>query len=214
MKTKVITIATYDGLGLAMLKKSMNDNNIDHVILGQGEYWKGYGMKIIETVKYLKHLSTEYTHFMFVDAYDVYFLDNMKRIEEVYTKNWDGKIVFSTEKACWPNPVKSIQYPLCSSPWQYLNSGGYMAPVSTFLHFMNNYKAVEYNEDDQAYYTDLFLNGCGIVLDTEAKLFQSIAFEAEGDFSYNGKLKNNITGSDPVVVHGNGRTSLDKIYKL
>ena len=213
MKVKVITIATYDGLGLAMLKKSMYDNNIDYVVLGQGESWKGYGMKIIETVNYLKHLSAEYTHFMFVDAYDTYFLDNMKKVEEVYRNNWNDKIVFSTEKACWPNPEKSILYPLCTSPWQYLNSGGYMAPVATFLHFISHYKPVEYTDDDQAYYTDLFLSG-GIELDSECRMWQSIAFEADGDFSYNGKLKNNFTSSEPIIIHGNGRTLMDKIYKL
>jgi hypothetical protein len=46
-------------------------------------------------------------------------------------------------------------------------------------------------------------------------IFQSIAFEVEGDFEirYN-RLYNKITHTFPMFLHGNGKTDMSKYYPL
>jgi len=69
--------------------------------------------------------------------------------------------------------------------------------------------------DDQLYFTNMYLSkelDCN--LDTDCKIFQSIAFESKGDFSIDGGLYNNITKRRPIILHGNGKTNLEPYYNL
>jgi hypothetical protein len=46
-------------------------------------------------------------------------------------------------------------------------------------------------------------------------MFQSIAFESEGDFEIRyGRLYNKITHTFPMFIHGNGKTDMTKFYAL
>lgn len=213
MKVKVITVATYAASGLDMLKKSMRYHKADYTVLCQGEQWKGFGMKIIRTAEYLKTLPSDYTHFIFVDAYDVAFVRSVDRVMRVYNLLFKDQIVFSTEKACWPDVSLTDQYPLCEGPWRFLNSGTYMAPIKQFLELIDN-NPVQMHDDDQLYFSKLFLQG-KLVLDTKCEMFQSIAFADKKDFAYDWPgFRNRLTGSSPAIIHGNGRTPMDKIYEL
>lgn len=215
MKVKVITVATYESPGLKMLKKSMDKHHLDYHILCRGEKWRGFGMKVIETVKYLKSLTHDYTHFIFVDAYDVVFLGDMDRIEARY-RALDGGVIFSGEKGCWPDPGKAEQYPGNPSAWRYLNSGSYMAPIQDFLEFVSHYDISD-EVDDQRYFTNIFLQnytGDKIKIDSKCMLFQSIAFEEPRDFELTDSLRNSKHGTEPLIIHGNGRTNMSKIYNL
>lgn len=213
MKTKVITVATNEAEGLERLKNSCAIHDIDLEILGMGNSWMGFGSKIIWTKEYLEILEG-YTHFIFIDAYDVLFFEKLEEIEYLYEEFYKDKILFSGEKGCYPDWDLMSVYPEADSEWKYLNSGSYMAPIDSFLKLFEKYP-VKFSDDDQRYFTNIFLNDNKIILDTKCIIFQSIAFQANDDFIFSAnKVINNKTKSMPSIVHGNGRTDLTKFYSL
>lgn len=210
-KIKVVTFSSREDKGLELLKRSMEQFNIDyHIIEGK---WKGFGTKIIETYNYIKTLPKEYTHFLFVDAYDVLFLSDINEI--IYKIENKDKLLISCEKACWPNAALSEKYPNNNSPWKYINSGSYLSPINLFIKLVDE-NPIEYKDDDQLWFTNVYLSGNeNIELDSRCSIFFSIAFEQEGDYSIeDNRVCNHITNTYPIVIHANGRTNFEKIINL
>jgi ubiquinone biosynthesis protein COQ9 len=68
-------------------------------------------------------------------------------------------------------------------------------------------------DNDQIWYTDRAA-GKSVLIDVQCVNFQSIAFEEDGDFSFvYDRLQNNVTGTMPLFIHGNGRTDMTKFYE-
>lgn len=206
MRIKVITVASHESEGLATLRKSAANHRMDLTVLGLGQGWRGFGSKIILTYEYLKTL-TDYTHFIFVDAYDTLFLHPVTAAPDY--------ILFSCEKHKWPDA--NIEYPMRTgvwTPWKYLNSGSYIAPIKDYLELIEA-NSVNFADDDQRYFTSLYINSDKIKLDTQCRLFQSYAFLQPGDFTLTpDSLHNNITGTDPAIIHFNGKCLEPKIYAM
>lgn len=226
MYCKLITTAS-DYSRTEMLRKSLDKNGWKyHIIIHE---WRGFGDKILKTYEYLKS-NPQITHFFYSDSYDTVAVKTMENT----LNNIDDYscILLSAEKNCYPHKEKEILYPQNKSDWKYVNGGGWFCNTDIFI------KAVESNPlkvetVDQVWFTDLFLNNQNIVkLDYNCKVFQTIAFTNENDFSiiikqYLGnrdfsdicgekifKLINNIHGTEPTFWHGNGHTCMDKFYKL
>jgi hypothetical protein len=202
-KIKVVTVATRETPELKALIRSAKSNGMDLTVLGLGTEWKGFGTKIILTIDYLQTLDG-YTHFIFVDAYDTLFLKPIKELP--------NKIFFSAEKACYPDWGKMDIYPPHNSQWKYLNSGTYSAPIKEYLGLINSIP-LTYNLDDQRFFTDIFLKG-GIELDYNCDLFQSFAFSADTDFTITDTITNNLTNTQPSIIHFNGKCLDKKIYNM
>lgn len=203
LKVKVITFATSP---CKDLEDSLIKFGYDYIILVGP--WKGFGTKVIETRKYLEQLSG-YTHFIFVDAYDVIFIGPLDKILEKYK----GGILFSAEKNCWPDQHLAGKYPKTDSAWKYLNSGSYMAPIAEFLELTERLFC-NYEDDDQRYFTNIFLYGNDIQLDYNCEIFQSIAFCYEDELTITDHLKNNWTNTLPVIIHGNGKADMTAIKNI
>ncbi len=205
-KIKVITVATQDTPHLQALIRSAKRCGMDLTVLGLGETWQGFGMKVIKTREYLKTLEG-YTHFIFVEAYDTLFL---KHIAEV-----PGYLFFSAEKNCWPDADKAKEYPSSISPYRFLNSGVYSAGIKQYLELTEKYP-VQMSDDDQRYFTNIYLNEKAdiIRLDDGCSLYQSYAYKADTDFTINETLTNNITKTQPAIIHFNGKCHDEKIYKM
>lgn len=199
MKVKVITVYSYESPLLEALKQSAKKVGIELTAI-KAE-WRGFGTKIIEVRNHLKTLEGQYTHFIFVDAYDTLFL----KYPEI-----PDKILFSTEKHKWPDA--DAPYPQTNDIWAYLNSGCYCAPMEAYLKLTDRY-AIDYPDDDQRYFTGLYLAGEKIELDTKCELFQSYAFESPGDFAVN-PFKNNITATTPSIIHFNGKCHNKTFYNM
>ena len=209
MKIKAITYSTREDEGLNNLLQSCKQFNIDIEVL-QGK-WRGFGTKILETRDYVKTLEG-YTHFLFVDAYDTLFVSGL---EEVNVKANSGHLIVSVEKACWPDSSLASKYPHVDTPWKYINSGSYLAPIDLFLEIVEE-NPIDYRDDDQLWLTKVYLtNKYVIELDYSCKLFQSLAFEADTDFTYtHNRLLNNVTNNFPIVLHGNGKTPMKKVNNM
>ncbi len=144
--------------------------------------------------------------FLYTDAFDTFALDQLPEVVD--------EMIISCEKACYPHPERAIDYPPCESEWKYVNGGGFVTTAQFFIEMYEKH----HNEadNDQVYLMEIFLNNQDrIKLDTGCKIFQTIAFEAEDDFTLSGgRLFNNKTKTYPVFVHGNGHTDMSKVYKL
>ena len=207
---KILTVATKADNNLNILIKSLKGFNISFEIIGMNKPWIGFGTKTYLLKRYLEKSSL--THFLFVDAYDVLFLKNIDHIWNIYKKKWFNEIVFAAEKFCFPDIDLCDEYPEVNSPWCYLNSGCYLAPVNQFLELIRPYP-IDQTINDQAYFTRIFLDTKKIILDVKCNLFQCLNFEFDGEFEYGKAFKNIRMGTEPCVIHGNGNTPLNRFYK-
>lgn len=206
MKLKVLMVATSAEPGLEKLVLSLQRFGYDFDILGMGKQWTGFKMKMLEVQSWIRNYQEDYTHILFVDAYDVLATGPI-------TKQYRG-IVFSCEKACWPDQEKANLYSNSPTPYRFLNSGSYIGEIDEILKVLDN-EDPQSSEDDQRFWTDAYLSAkYDIRLDCTCELFQSIAFRSDGDYLVeNCEVKNLHTGNKPVIIHGNGRTDMTEIYR-
>lgn len=134
------------------------------------------------------------------------------------------KILYSTEKNIWP-PVQSLQNRWAThekkTHWCYLNGGGYCGPAKLIAEFFDRYGLNTHDagvngqwEQSEAYFLAI-ADGFPIELDQLCSEFQTIGFWAGNDFTINpGMLRNNLTGSMPALIHGNGRTPMGWVYEI
>jgi hypothetical protein len=207
---KVLTVAIGKNERITPLIKSLDANHVPIQILGKRHRWKGMGTKTYLLKDFLENCSSSY--FLFIDAYDVLFLNNLAHVEKIYEENWLNQIVFAAEKFCYPDIDLCDKYPEVDSPWRYLNAGCYIAPVDKFLKLIASYP-IDQMINDQAYFTKIFFETKDIVLDTECKLFQCLNFEFEGEFEFCETFKNTRMNTQPCIIHGNGNTPMDRFYK-
>lgn len=218
MKIVVVMVASHQNEEFQRTVDSLRTSNLDIKIYGQGESFF-FVKKLKYAAKAAEEL-VEYTHILFVDAFDILFIGDEVQIEERVKQLGNHDFICSTEKACWPDPELDSQYPLLGfSPWCYLNSGSYIARREYLVELFKKEKIEDLKVlavDDQLWLTQLYLKDPEkvIKLDTQCVLFQSVAFLAEGEFSTEGKFKNNITGEYPIILHGNGRTDLSPYLHL
>jgi hypothetical protein len=171
--------------------------------------WKGFGTKIIGLYEYL--CSTDIDEFIYLDAYDNYCIASP---HEFKFKKKDYQMILSSEKGCYPDTHKMGMFPVVNHEWKFLNSGQIYGNKEHFINVYNT-NPPRYEDDDQRWYTERYLaSPYSIGLDY-CNIFQSVAFEVEGDFTltYN-RLYNNKTHTFPMFIHGNGKTDMSKFYLL
>lgn len=191
-----------------------------------GKPWSGYGSVLSHVYKGLLELKKQgYTHVVYADGADSLFLKNFKVPDYV---------LYSTEKVIW-EPLPELtqrwneyyKYVADNKPmfkvtqWLYLNGGGYCGPVDLLIEFMERYGLSELKGDIPVQSKQAFAILNAITedfparLDTNCEIFQTTGFEHPGDFSYDETgFKNLHTGTEPSILHGNGRTNMDHLYKL
>jgi hypothetical protein len=170
--------------------------------------FRGLGYKITELAKYLKTTDDEF--FIMQDAFDTYCVRDAKAWWMPWYWYHDTPLVISGEKHCYPHPDKAVYFGRYSE-WRYPNSGQIYGRPDYFLKLVADNPFPE-ADNDQVWYTDMAIAG-KVVIDTNCDMFQSIAFEVDGDFDMSdGSFQNCHTGSRPFFIHGNGRTPLDKFY--
>jgi hypothetical protein len=142
-------------------------------------------------------------------------------------------LLWSTEKACYPDTSLSSQYTYpqrYKGEWRYLNNGVYGGPLALVIEFFERYglcnlpqNANGQNETMVAY-LQAVKDGFPIKLDLNCTEFQSIAFDhdpirndypihAKGyegiDFEIvGGMVRNKATKTTPAILHGNGQTPM------
>lgn len=207
-KIKVIT-TTSDLSKCYQLRRSLIHHLYDfHFIVHE---WTGFLGKLHEAYKYLKALEG-YTHFLYTDAWDTFAMSGP---EELASKMPNGLLI-SAERACYPHAELASQYPEHSSPWHFVNGGGWCGEIAAFIRLYEDQPpTTELN--DQVWLTGQFLklHAEGWVrLDYDCQIFQTLAFCPESDFIFNRRVLNTVNQTLPLFIHGNGHTPMFSIYEL
>jgi hypothetical protein len=182
---------------------------------------KGNGFIYQYFYKAFQDLKDKYETVIYSDGADTFFQKSFMP--------HDDKIIYSVEKAIWPPiPIlkktyddfyKDTKYE--NFPWKYLNGGNWCGPINLLIEFYEKYKLKDLTGDinGQLEQAEAFFkakkDGFPIEFDYACEYFQTTGFEHEGDFSLaeDGKmLRNNLTGTVPRILHGNGRTPMEAIY--
>ncbi|XP_046571507.1 multifunctional procollagen lysine hydroxylase and glycosyltransferase LH3-like [Haliotis rubra] len=217
----VVTVATDETDGFKRFLRSVKKYGFELKVLGMGEEWDGGdvanyaggGHKINLLAEGLKkYQDRDDLLLMFVDSYDVIFNNDPDTIIERF-KKFDARVVFSAEGFCWPDRSLQDQYPSVTiNEKRFLNSGGFMGYAKD-VYEMITHESVSNRDDDQLYYTKIFLDEnlrdkWRIKLDTRSEIFQNlngalgeVVIKSLGSRSYLYNLK---SGTSPTVVHGNG----------
>lgn len=212
MNLKVITVTT-NTIETEPLLESLRNNGWEYACLTVPQ-WLGFGTKLITTYNFLKE-HEEIDAFIFCDAFDVVALGNIQEFENNLGRNKD-KIILSAERNCWPDKSLERWYePRTIDGWDFVNSGLYYAPRDKFIEMVERHMPT-YDDDDQLYMSKMYLfEFDDMLLDSNCMLFQSYSFINNGDFSYdNSRVKNLNTDTNPVFIHGNGRTDMTKVREL
>ncbi|CAJ0606927.1 unnamed protein product [Cylicocyclus nassatus] len=184
----VVTVATEDTDGLRRLLKSAEEFNIKVQVLGMGEEWKGGDTRVAQgggqKIRLLreglkKYKNREDAIILFVDAYDVVFAAGPLTILERFETHFPGKrILFGAESYCWPDESLAVDYPLVGFGKRFLNSGLFLGYAKDFYK-MITLREVKDDEDDQLYYTKIYLDEdlrdeLQIGLDSASRIFQNL----------------------------------------
>lgn len=151
-------------------------------------------------------------------SYDVLFTTGLAEIVQKF-KESNSRLLFSAEKYCWPDQSLASKYPSVepkASP--YLNSGAFIGYAPEVWGLLE--APIGDTDDDQLYYTKVFLNEelrkkLDMKLDTTSTLFQNLNgakddVKLDVDLDTNqGVLKNINFLTTPSILHGNGPSKIE-----
>ncbi len=114
---------------------------------------------------------------MFTDSYDVVLLEEPEVILDKFSK-FEARVVFGAEGFCWPDANLEQDYPPVEFGKRFLNSGGFIGYAKD-IYAIVTAKEIDDKDDDQLYYTKLFLDKDfreehQIKLDHKSEIFQNL----------------------------------------
>ena len=224
-KLFVISVATENTEEFKRFERSLNIQEIEYKILGMNTKWQGGNMEMgpgggqkinmlrSELMTWNKERLNKYT-ILFTDSYDVITLTNSTEILNKYNGICDNDtVLFTAEKGCWPLTQLDVFYPETDSEYKFLNSGGFIGNAERILNLLE--KKIENCEDDQLYYTKIFLfdnklpdNNQKIILDYNCEIFQTLNCSFDDIQVMNKRVLNKYTNTFPCLLHGNGPNSV------
>ncbi len=167
LKLKILTVATEETDGFRRFMRSAKEFNLDVEVLGLGVSWvggdvrnyPGGGQKVGLLREALEDVQDkEDTIILFADSYDVILNAPAEEILSRFRKHFaDARVVFSAEGFCWPDKSLAVKYPVVRHGKRYLCSGLFMGYASE-VYKMVSHKEVKDTDDDQLYYTEIFLD--------------------------------------------------------
>ena len=192
------------------------------ICLGFGQPWGGNDMikgpggghKVVLFKEYLDKFSDDDERILvFSDCYDAVISCSPSQILSKFReiqKNTGCDVLFSSEALIWPDSSLEPRFPNQSTPYKYLNSGGFMGSIKSLKLLTKT--AIKSSDDDQLYYQLEYLKSVEgnhelkIILDAKAQIFQTLSthfWYINIDYSKS-KVKNDLTHSNPLIIHGNG----------
>lgn len=221
MKLKLITTASDPNHhGWLQFKRSLDHFGWDHYLIVHT--YTNYNDKIIAFYKYLLEIrESEVTHFVYADSYDSFVLAPQKELEDKYTQH--DKIVYGLEKACWPHPEWTKDFPESPYPYKHINGGGFIGSIENFIRLYEANPILQSGAmNDQVWAQENYIkrNSDGLIeLDRGNQIFQCTGHSDMNDFeivSIQGqpRIVNVHSKSLPIIFHGNGHSKIDWIYEL
>jgi hypothetical protein len=234
---KAITVATHSERYFDILQESAKRNNIDLVVLGWGEQWKGYVWKFNLLIEYLKTCNDDEI-ILFIDGYDVFFIrseeDIIQNFLELKNNNKNVKVFIGEDgkptdiiskyiyNRMFPDTCKDLK----------INTGMYIGYAKDlrdmFDNLCNTISCNDTMNDQRLLGNYCSQNPDNFFIDTENKIFLNLF----SDILNNNKIdfnnanitvdKNNKNGNYiktfnniyPCVIHGPGNANLEELFNL
>ncbi|KRY21174.1 Procollagen-lysine,2-oxoglutarate 5-dioxygenase [Trichinella patagoniensis] len=154
---------------------------------------------------------------------------------ELMRHNWLSMVVFHTFiirplqhlfcRTVYQGSQTTVEYPVVKSGKRYLNSGAFIGYAPDIYKIITE-RSLRDDDDDQLYYTHIFLDPAlrekhKIKLDSTSAVFQNLhgaVDDVDLDFSPSGhrmrqvRLANLAYGTEPVIIHGNGKSKMHLNY--
>lgn len=130
---KLVTVATHDTAYFQALMESCQRHGVNISVLGWGQPWKGFSMKIALLIEYLSECDPDEV-ICFVDAYDVIVLRPLDDLERQYRDHLEkggAGIVISREERGWYDWILTLCFDKCNG--YLLNSGTYIGRAGAIL---------------------------------------------------------------------------------
>lgn len=162
---------------------------------------------------------------VFVDTEDFLMLGSAEELEAATAAQ---PLLFHAEARCWPEAWKADLYPKtgAASLYRYVNGTGPAGSCDAIAEAIEwglancpirGREASIFADNDQRFFTDVYLSGRGAVDDRQLLSVQMNAL-GEHDFEItNGRLIVKATGTKPVFLHLNGasrRTCAELVQRL
>lgn len=204
------------------------------VVLGMGEHWGGLMTKPRRLRDWLRSGACTADTLIVTDSYDVVFTASPEEVVKRYRDcRHAGTILFNAEKGLFPRGELESRFLSLAHDgendfsrvydWKYLNSGFYIgqpAQILTLLEAMwlddihDDYRKPDgswVHPNDQGWYQTLFCaQPVPMTLDYRAEVVQCCSACTLEEFDLTGKrIKNVVTGTEPLVWHFNGGSKND-----
>lgn len=224
----LITVASEQTDGFKRFMRSAKHYDYDVKVLGMGKPWKGGDMNFPGggyKVNLLKEALTDLVvekgkeHIvMFTDSYDVVINDKPEVIAEKFLI-MDAGVVFSAEPFIWPDVSLEPKYPAVEkNQKRFLNSGGIIGKAGELLAVVSA-KTIQDKEDDQLFYTLVYLDEAQrtemkLKLDHDSDIFMNLnGAKNEVILKFAEKdgrpvVLNKKSKKEPSVIHGNGPSKI------
>ncbi|GAU97710.1 hypothetical protein RvY_08960 [Ramazzottius varieornatus] len=218
-KLLMVTVASNATDGYHRFMRSARIYGYNVETLGMNQPWAGGDMNSAGggyKINLLKRFMEKYkddskTLVLFTDSYDVIITASSKSVIKKFHQT-KSRILFTAERFCWPDTTLSNQYPPVMGSSKYLNSGGFLGDGKSIYEMLTVHDVAD-TDDDQLYYTKLFLdadmrNDLGINLDYENEIFQAL-YGSEDDVKVRFReddayILNVEHNTEPALIHGNG----------
>jgi hypothetical protein len=193
--------------------------DLQFYMYGFAEPWPWLRWAKVTALRYeLQKIKSEYV--LVTDGSDALITGDEDEIFDRYNQ-FRGRVVVSAEKNCWPQEEIAPYFPNLdlSSPWRYINSGGYMGKtvdVIRLLTLMDSrrdlkcpeigvYRTRDWDNDQFLMSLAYIQDPRNIVIDSKCVLFQTMGNTTEKEVTFDGNtVVNLVTNSEPVVIHFNG----------
>lgn len=209
MKLLVITAGFYDRDYLDKFYRlawTCRKFKIDIKVYGKGEFFNFFNSKIVDLGRVINNHRNDYTHVLYTDFADSFFLSGTKEIIEKY-KNMNAKLVTAGQKGIYPFAQLDYLFP-ADGPYRFMNPGNFIGEIPEVLDALSACKAwPDIPFDDQAHWMLAVEHGkLKVKVDANAEIFQTFSdVEFDDELEIKGKrLVNKFTGTKPCIVHFNG----------
>ncbi len=202
---KNITVATRKNVGYYnIMVKSCKKHNIDLVILGLNQKWKGFSMKFRLWKEYITKLPDDEI-IMINDAYDVIIVEDANNILSKF-KKMNKKIVFG-DQTSRISKMFFVKCPftkiMCSG-----NIIGYVKYIKQMIQFIFKYQHIwkQFNYDDQIILGEICKRELAFfkkntMVDTNKSIFFVTSSDNLLKYQYlsNGYIENLTTGNKKLI---------------
>ncbi|KAM9752463.1 LOW QUALITY PROTEIN: procollagen-lysine,2-oxoglutarate 5-dioxygenase 1 [Menidia menidia] len=224
----VVTVATRETDGFRRFLRSARHFNYTLKVLGRGQTWRGGdhlssspggGQKVRLLKEFLQDLTSEDQIILYVDSYDVVFSSGPRELLRKFQQG-AHRLVFSSQNLVWPDRHLEDRHPPVREGNRFLCSGGFMGFLPSVQELLSDWTGDD-ADSDQLFFTKIYIDpekrkSINITLDSKCRMFQNLhgaLDEVVLKFEDSRvRARNVLYDTLPVIVHGNGPTTLQINY--